>query len=341
MAGIHCFTSISFAYLDRARILAETVKRFHPTWTLWLGLSDEEPPGFDFNVADEAFDRVLRVKELGVPFLRQWIFGHDVVELCTAVKGAMLSYLLDYGAEKVIYLDPDIALFDSIEPVSSLLDRYAIVLTPHLTSPESTRSGIIDNEIGSLKHGAYNLGFIAVNSSDEGCRFARWWRDRLLDFCYDDIPSGLFTDQKWCDLVPGLFEGTHILRDPGYNVACWNLSNRSIEIRPNGSITAAGAPLRFFHFTKIEAGGEAVLEHNSHGRWEVFELVRWYRDRLAHHKADGLPLRWWAFGRYEDGLLIEDGARILYRTRSDLRERFPDPFASGPDTFQAFLGRAS
>jgi hypothetical protein len=336
MSAVHCFTSCSFAYLDRARVLAETLRKFHPDWMLWLCLSDREPPGLDFDIASEDFDRLVRIEELGIADLDQWVFGHNVVELCTAVKGPMLWYLLEQGARKVIYLDPDIALFDSIAVVPELLEQHAIVLTPHLLAPEATPSAVMDNEIGSLKHGTYNLGFIAVSGCEEGRRFAKWWKQRLVDFCYDDIPAGLFTDQRWCDLIPSFFEHSHILRDAGFNVACWNLSNRPIAIGWDGAIQAGEKSLRFFHFTKINAVGEAVLEHYSGGRHEVFELVRWYRERLKVRAVRNLPVDWWAFGRYEDGRPIAQNERVRYRSSPDLRIAFPHPFASGPASFQAW-----
>src|SRR4051794_38988739 len=105
MQDIHCFTSISFAYLDRARVLAETLRIFHPEWTLWLCLSDREPSGFEFDVEKEDFDYLVRIEDLGIPDLDRWIFAHNVAELCTAVKGPMLDHILNRGAEKVIYLD--------------------------------------------------------------------------------------------------------------------------------------------------------------------------------------------------------------------------------------------
>lgn len=169
-SGVHCFTSASFAYLDRARVLAETVRRHHPEWTLWLCLVDEPPPGFEFDLRTEAFEGVVHLSELRIPDWRSWAFGHDVVELCTAVKGPMLHRLLTQeGAEHVIYLDPDIALFARLDPVLELLEAgHSVVLTPHLTTPEEQRQAILDNEIGSLKHGVYNLGFLAVRGCEEG-----------------------------------------------------------------------------------------------------------------------------------------------------------------------------
>ncbi len=60
-------------------------------------------------------------------------------------------------------------------------------VTPHQTEPEKSRSAILDNEVSSLKHGVFNLGFLAVRNCPEGMRFVNWWSDRLRDFCFDDI----------------------------------------------------------------------------------------------------------------------------------------------------------
>jgi hypothetical protein len=334
MAGIHCFTSASFAYLDRVRVLGETLRRHHPDWILWLCLSDQEPIGFHYDPAEEYFDNVVRLSELGIADLCRWTFDHDVVELCTAVKGPMLCRLLEGGAEKVIYLDPDIAVVNGLWPVIDLLDHHDVVLTPHQVEPDDDEVAIWDNEIGSLKYGIYNLGFLAVAGTDEGWRFARWWRDRLLVFCFDDLPKGLFTDQRWCDHVPGFFDNVHILRDPGYNVASWNLSRRPITIEPNGDILAARHTLRFFHFTKVTWIGEIMLERYAADRMEVFELLRWYRARLAAHVVQGLPASWWAYGSFADGTPVTRQHRIAYRGNPELRERYPDPFVAGPAIFE-------
>lgn len=334
MSEVHCFTSASFAYLDRIRVLAETLRRYHPDWRLWLCLVDQEPLSFSFDADREWLAGVVRVTELGIPDLRRQLFTHDVVELCTAVKGAMLHRLLQRGAEKVIYLDPDIAVLGSLAEVEALLDRHDIVLTPHQLEPDESPQAIRDNEIGSLKYGIYNLGFLAVSGREEGRRFACWWRDRLLEHCYDEVPEGLFTDQRWCDLVPAFFAGTHVLRDPGYNVASWNLSRRPISIGTDGTIRAGGRPLRFFHFTKVNWVGEVMLERYAGDRIEVFELMQWYRRRLTAHAPEQLPEGWWAYARYTDGTPIPRRHRRLYRDSVDLQQRHPNPFEAGPAAFE-------
>lgn len=333
---VDCFTSASFAYLDRARVLAETVRAHHPSWRLHLLLCDEAPPGFDWDPAGDLFDRVVPASRLDIPEFRRWAFGHNVVEFCTAVKGFMLERLIAAGAEAVVYLDPDIALFAPLEDVGRLLRDHAVVLTPHVTAAEQTVAGIADNEIGSLKHGVYNLGFVAVRQCEQGRAFAAWWRDRLHRYCWDDIPGGLFVDQRWCDLAPALFDRVAILRDAGYNVASWNLGNRPISIAPDGQIRAGGATLRFFHFTKVSGVGEQMLRTYAFGRTEVMELLRCYRERLAAHQAPGLPDPWWAYQAYADGTAIAQAHRVTWRSRPDVRLAFADPFAAGPDSFQSW-----
>ncbi|WP_250518288.1 hypothetical protein [Caballeronia sp. ATUFL_M1_KS5A] len=271
---------------------------------------------------------MVTVAELGIDNWKQWAFGHDVVELCTAVKGAMMDRLLQDDVDGVVYLDPDTAVFAPLEHVLATLETHSVVLTPHVITPEETITGVIDNEIGSLKHGVYNLGFVAVRNSESGRAFARWWRDRLLCFCHDDVPNGLFTDQRWCDLVPALFDSVGVLRDSGYNVASWNLSTRPISLLPDGRILAGKSELRFFHFTKVNSVGEAVLRHYSYGRSEVFELLRWYRERLTENVATGLPKSYWAYGVYDDGTPVPRPHRLAWRGRGDLHAAFADPFST-------------
>lgn len=337
MGKTYCFTSASFSYLDRVRVLGETLRRFHPDWEFVFCLSDIEPPGFTFDLDEEPIDAVVRIGELGIPNLDSWMFEHDIVELCTAVKGKMLCRLFEQGADKVVYIDPDIAIFSDLSAIEQALDTHDVVLTPHQLKPDTDPAVIQDNEIGSLKYGIYNLGFVAVSSRPEGRRFAEWWRDRLLTFCFDDVPNGLFTDQKWCDHVPALFDNVLILRDSGYNVASWNLSQRPISIDDQGTIFAGDKKLRFFHFTKVTWAGEIMLERYCGSRIEVFELMYWYRSQLDMRAPKGLPPRWWAFDRYDSGAPIPKAHRTAYRKEQWLRARFPHPYASGPDSFEQYM----
>lgn len=338
--AVHAFTSFSYSYIDRARVLAKSLRRQHPDWILWAVLTDKEPPGYQFDWTKEEYDRVVAVETLFGDETEQWLFGHDIVEACTAVKGRALQHIMnDETAEKVFYFDPDIAVFNSMDPVVEILDSYSIVLTPHQLDPEpadDTRA-ILDNEIASLNYGVFNLGFIAVRNDPEARRFANWWADRLYSWCHDRLDMGIFVDQKWCNLIPCFFENVKILRDPGYNVASWNLSHRKLAFSADGVAEINGTPLRFYHFTKLGPVGATMTHRYARENSEIFELWWWYRDQVEKSGDPNFPEKWWYYGTFSDGTKIPKSARELYRHRMDLRAAFRYPFTSGPNDFLSWL----
>jgi hypothetical protein len=61
---------------------------------------------------------------------------YNVLELCTAVKPYLLKYLFEkYDAEKILYLDPDIVVYHTLDTVLELLERCTAILTPHIVEP--------------------------------------------------------------------------------------------------------------------------------------------------------------------------------------------------------------
>jgi hypothetical protein len=325
--GVHCFTSFTYGYLSRARVLARTLRRFHPEWTLWALVVDEPPPGFDPAAGLAGFDHVAGIGDLGIARPLAWLFKHDVVEACTAVKGAMLLRLLAAGAETVVYLDPDIALFARLDDA---LAEGSVMLTPHQLAPNDTPAAIRDNEMTSLRYGTFNLGFLGVRNDDAGRKFAAWWAARLHDACYDAPAEGLFTDQRYCDLAPSMFEGVRIIRDPGCNVASWNLSRRRLRFAPGGALLANDSPLKFYHFTKIGGVGDLMTERYGGANGEVLEVWTWYKRAEAAMRLDGIPEGYWHYGRFADGTAIAREVRLLYRGREDLMAAFEDPYRDLP-----------
>ena len=218
-----------------------------------------------------------------------------------------------------------------------MVQDHDILLTPHLVDPYDDHAAILDNDLSASRTGIFNLGFVAVRTTGEGARFARWWNDRLLSYCYDDMPNGLFVDQRWCDHVPALFDRLKIIRDPGYNVASWNLSTRKITVEKDGRITVNGVALRFWHFTKLGAVGDAMTRRYAGRNFPVYEIWAWYKREIAAATDPAIPERWWAFGEYADGQPIAKAHRVLYRERADLQQAFPDPFAAGRGSFREWL----
>jgi hypothetical protein len=314
---IRFYTSANNKYLPKARVLAKSIKKFHPDGEITLLLSDKPVKGF--NLEKEYFDRILTVEDIDIKNLEPWMFQFNVVELCTAVKGWGLSKLLSLdNTEGVIYLDPDIMVMNRLDEIFSNIDHFDIQLTPHLLEPENDQNLIEGNEIkATLAHGIFNLGFLAVKNGPEGKKFARWWDERLRNYCFDDVPRGLFTDQKWCDLVPAFFENINIIRDPGCNVATWNLPNRKITVKDN-KYYANNSAIKFYHFTGFDAGynfENAVKKSYPKGS-PIMRLWSDYLNELNQAGNYSPSLDYWNYGYYENGEKIEDWHRKEYRKQA-------------------------
>lgn len=322
----HLFTSITANYIPKARVLAISAKKYHPEIKFHLVLCDVIPESIILD--NEPFDSIITVKELGIPNLQSWIFKHTIVEMCTGVKGITFQTIFErYNAEKVFFFDPDMVILSPLDKLFAKLDEHSILLTPHQTVPDQTTEAIIDNEICSLKHGVFNLGFLGVRHSENGKSFIQWWRDRCLEFCYDDIPSGLFTDQKWVDLTPAFFSDYHVLRDPIYNVATWNLSHRQATGSLEEGIYINGKPICFYHFSGFDSGAQEVMLKKYGAKSPVlFQLRQWYLkecERCEQKKLGHIPC---SYATFDNGEIITKDHRLLYRYREDLQKAYPHPF---------------
>jgi hypothetical protein len=316
MGDICYFTSANFAYLGRVRVLARTLKRHNPSAKFVLVLNDKlmlSNGGFDTSwSADEPFDEVCDIEDLGIPNFRSWSFKHNVVELCTAVKASAAKALLS-RFERVIYLDPDIAVFGSMTQIVDLLDRYDILLTPHQLSPCGVEErSLRDIELCSLKYGVYNLGFFAVRRGDAGFRFLEWWESRVLRYCYEEISEGIFTDQKWCDIAPCYFPELGVVRHPGCNVASWNLYERELSFADSAVWVNRSWPLLFYHFTKYGGVGEIMTRRYAR-TVAVLEVWYWYGRQLRRNSVNIPGDGKYFYGYFEDGAVIRDSDRIAYR----------------------------
>jgi glycosyltransferase involved in cell wall biosynthesis len=301
-------TIISRNYLSYARILARSWQRHQPGARFYLLVVDRLPEGVDAGPGV----LVVEPEELGLSSFPEMCRMYDVTELSTAMKPSLLALLLDdYGEEAVAYLDPDILILRPLPELWDALAGASLVLTPHLLRP-IPRDGRRPGELDILLAGAYNLGFIAVRACAETRHFLAWWAERLRDDCRIDPARGLFVDQRWVDLVPGLFPSTVLWRDETCNVAYWNLHSRPLE-RRGDRFFVHGRPVGFFHFSGFDPATPWVLSRHQ-DRLEVgagsalADLLAAYTEMQL---ADGFEeCRAWGYGyaRREDGIATVQAA---------------------------------
>ncbi len=73
--------------------------------------------------------------------------------------------------DKLLYLDPDILILNSLDGLQGALEEANVLLTPHLLSPLPA-DGCKQNDHDILQAGTYNLGFLGLRNSLESRRSA-------------------------------------------------------------------------------------------------------------------------------------------------------------------------
>ena len=338
MNGVAVGTIVAKNFLPFARVLARSLSDHHPTVPFLTLLADRGDA--TFAPASEPFETVL-LDGLGIPDLQRLCFGYSRQQIAIAAKPYLLRHLLDLGFTTAIFLDADILVLDSLQPLFDDTGAHAIALTPHLLAP---LSGVDRRarDLNILQSGVYNGGFIGISQHESARRFLYWWADRLHTHCRHDVTQGMHYDQRWLDLVPALFEDVHIVRDAGCNVAYWNLPERDVTLTPN-DIRTDGSRCRFFHFSGFEPERPgSVTRYSSRLTMETIgpavALFARYVDLL---RAQGyFECRDWpyAFGAFDNGVPIPDVARRLYQDMGTAVDQFGDPFeASGSHSYFRWL----
>ncbi len=324
------FTSICANYVHKARTLAKSVKENIPDATFVVCLVEREvSPQIEYPY----FDKIVLAKDAWEGNFDRFIFKHAIVEASTSVKGQFFRYLYEIypEEEKFIYLDPDIYIYSDFTELRLLLDARPIVLCPHLLDP-----GNIDMELSSTAHGVYNLGFLGVNRSQEARKFIDWWAERLYLFCYDDKANGIFTDQKWIDLVPCFFDA-EIFKHRGYDFAPWSLLNCDMS-EENGSFYVKGDPLRFIHFSGYgDSAQKCMRDWLPEGEHPFRKLYAEYSEIHDGNNSDGISKTLWSYSCYSSGEKVSDAIRVAYRKDYDVMFSVENPFELGDAYFGSKL----
>jgi hypothetical protein len=300
-------TTVANNFVPYLRVLRDTLRQWHPEARLVVGLADG-PAG-----ESEGWEWV-GLEEMGIPRLREFCFRYTRREMLPAVKPFLLRSLLGKGHETVLFLDADMMVLGPLDGLWEAAQRHALTLTPHLVgmgNPAAVEKNI-------LQCGVYNGGCLGVRAGATAGACLSWWQERVTEHCRFATSRGMHFDQRWLDYAPSFVEGLGVVREPGYNVAYWNLAERG-----------GRADWRLFHFSGFDGEAEVTRywpEKRLEEMGEAAELYVAYGARLrAAGWAPGQD-REWAFDRWEDGVLIEPSQRQRYGRLGRGARWCADPF---------------
>ena len=242
------FTLCSANYLAHAKALGDSVVEHNPDARFVIGLVDRLPLELDSSYWHP--HEALLVEALKIPEFQKMADDYNVVELNTAVKPFYMEHLYrrDDRVDAVIYLDPDILVFSSFEPLLRKLKDSSIILTPHHCAFDDSAMNL-HWEKTILTVGIYNLGFIATSRTETTFAFLDWWQKRVKHACHYRPGSGVFVDQLWVNLAPIYFPNVYIEKNPGYNMSYWNHFERRLAHRDGRYVVNDANDLVFYHFS--------------------------------------------------------------------------------------------
>jgi hypothetical protein len=324
-AGHAAFTICARNYFAQALLLHRSFKAHHPDADFHVVLVDRRDEAFAARFPGVS---ITWVEDIGLPHFAAHALRFDVIELSTNVKAHCLALLLD-RYQTAMYIDPDMVVMDVLSPVYEALAASTIVVTPASTTP--ILDGHRPDDIEFLRVGVFNLGFIAVARGDEARRFLRWWSDRCLSDGFHETQSGVFVDQKWINLVPCYFDGCRILKDPGINMAQWNLHERMLSVVDGRYRVNGTTALRLFHFSSFDPHRpQAIANRQSRfpegSRADLTDLLNDYAAQLLAAGYDEFSRLEYGFDYFPSGEYVSPTLRRLYANPAYGFSLDEDPF---------------
>ena len=325
------FTICAKNYLAQALCLRESTLKYNDV-DFYIFLSDTKD---NIEVPD-----LITLDESWIPDWRNMAFKYNVIEFSTSVKPFCIGKLFSMGYEKVIYIDPDIYVYDSLNCVFQELENKSVYLTPHRCQIINDYECLINEDVVS-NVGIYNLGFIGMRNNKVGNQIVEWWKIRLHDRCYIDYQNGLFVDQKWMDFIPGFFpEETFISHHLGLNFATWNIQERAIRKNEDGKYVAYNLfndkeeyPLVFIHYsgykpTEPEYMDRRLKKSSIENYPYLKELIKGYYDAEINNKYDYYSTLKYGFNNFDNSDAIIQLNRDLYAGNLDEFQKKGNPFDS-------------
>ena len=262
------------SHLGLAHCLATSFLHHHANAVVYVLLvdSDHLPSAFDDLAAVG-----IPASDLRLDALPQMRARYSAFELCNALKPSLLSHLIGpLGHEQVVYLDSDLYIVDNLDSsVFAALDTRAVLVTPHLVKL-ATGQQFAHRDLVVLQGGALNGGFMGIRRTPQSEQMLAWWASRTERQGYFKLDEGMNCDQRWLDLLPGFDLDVEILRDPGLNIAYWNLDERHLGL-VDGRHVCNGEPVGFVHFSGFRTDEPGSITKN------------WTRHTLAT-RPDLVPL---------------------------------------------------
>lgn len=321
--GPAAVTVVTAGRLPQARVLGASLQAHQPDLPLHVVLVGSPPA--DVRGDAEPFTFLPRPIPGGGEIDDLLLRGRETDAAVRAKAAGMLA-LLHAGHDRVLYLDADTEAVGGLDPLLDAAGDHEITLVPHaLDPPASPRD--LQPELLLLVAGAYNAGVVAVRAGAVAQAFLHWWGKRTAAGAGYGPHEGVFHDQRWLDLVPGLFDGVGVLRDDRFDIGPWNLRERD------------EAEWRLLHYSGFDPREPDVL--SAHHPGVTFAQVPRAREAYRRYGRILLEAGWDPAGPgppvFADGVRVPPFAAEIARSAAVAAFDRADLLRAGPGSLRDWL----
>lgn len=349
------FTICAKNYIGLAQILESSMIKTNPNTDFYIFVADEMDDS-DLMALPHNVLVAKNTLDISATLWENMSFWYDLTSFCTAIKPLCFKWLIEHTKyEKMIYFDPDIYVFNSLNYIFDKLDIYDVVLTPHILQIEKQFSGDIQ-EKGILYSGIYNLGFIALKVGAVANQIISWWGQRLEKYCTANSLDSYFYDQRWIDFLPAFFgnDSIFISRNFGMNVAPWNFYEREVvmknkDIYVKNRIINDGTcdNLLFVHYSGynyLQLKKRRVLQKNIPNMSEYSDIeviLNIYANELESMSDtfNKFINNVYTYNFFDNGEKIDNFHRRLYYSLISKGEVFEHPFSAAGEFYKILKER--
>lgn len=329
-AAVAFFTVCTTHYLPYARVLGESLERFHPEIDFYVVLTDWAG-GEDARLGRGI---LVPIEALDIDRLPYQRLKLSAAHLCYAAKSGASIWLAGRGYSKVVYGDADLEIFAPLSALLAALDDHRFVTIPHLLAPFPFPERRYEHpSLGELASaGVCNAGLFGFVPDAASLAFHETWQDMVL------APESFLdhqAEQNAFNWLPAFVDRVAVLRDSAYNVAYWNLHDRSLrwcgfDGGDEDTWQVDGKGLVVFHFSGLAFDRPAWLSgfdtrHSLYTLPSVARLVERYVDKLVRHGRLEAT-RTYRYDRFPSGLPIDARMRAAFCRHELQFWRDLDPF---------------
>lgn len=263
-------------YLPKGLALYDSLVRHAQPFHLYILPMDDETFWLLDNI-DLEHTTILPLpvveRRLGLAHVRQ---SRAWIEYCWTMASQLMQYVMSWIAPPVLtYLDSDLFLFSSPEPIYDELGGGSIAIVPHRFHRGNARL---------LVNGVYNVGWLTINNDPTGLACLNHWAAQVREWCYHRNEPGKFGDQGYLDSWPYDYgPACVVINHIGAGLAPWNVIRYGVKSHDGASVyvsrtlssedtrrldeSSVNSPLIFYHFHEFThdlAGNPTRLTRHPH-----------------------------------------------------------------------------